>query len=255
MGKMVKRDFNGVEVAFQGKEMINLTDLWKAAGRPVNQDPYKWLRIAGTEKLIAALTERSDRIKTPIVKKSRGGIGGGGGTWGCFDLAITYAAYLSPELQIWINQVVKERLEEERNPELGVTRSRERAIAAWKRQGKSDEWVEARLKGITTRKKFTGILQGHGVRGPGFAKCTNAIYEPMLGNKAAVIREEMGLKPKANIRDHIGNVENIGVMLAEALAGEKIEDRNYHGDDKCASACTVSSYTVAKAIKETRKAQ
>jgi len=43
-------------------------------------------------------------------------------------------------------------------------------------------------------------------------------------------------------------------MLAEALAGEKIDGRNYYGDDQCASACTVASLTVARAIKESRKA-
>ncbi len=251
MGKMVKRDFNGVEIAFEGKEKISLTDLWKASGKSEGRDPHNWARFEGKE-FINVIAVSQNRSVAQVLKAKRGK---GGGTWAHWQIALEYARYLSPELAIWCNQVVKERLEEERNPELGITRSRERAIAAWERQGKSDEWIEARLKGIATRKKFTGILQGHGVRGQGFAKCTNAIYEPMLGNKAAVIREEMGLKPKANIRDHIGNVENIGVMLAEALAGEKIEGRNYHGDDQCSSACTVSSFTVAKAIRETRKAQ
>lgn len=252
MSNLVKHDFNGVEVAFKGKEMINLTDLWKASGSPNNQDPAQWLRTVQAVKLLATIEATSDMGKSHIVKKAKGGQGGGGGTWAIFDVALTYAAYLSPQLQIWINKVVKERIEEERDPELGFNRSRERAVKAWKGQGKDDKWIEARLKGMATRKVFTGILQSHGVKFSGFAQCTNAIYEPMLGNSAAIIREQRGLKPKDNLRDKLGNIETIGIMLAEALAGEKIEGRNYQGNDKCASACMVASYTVAKAIKDTR---
>jgi hypothetical protein len=40
----VKKEFNGVIVAFHGKEEVCLTDLWRAAGSPENKDPKYWLR-------------------------------------------------------------------------------------------------------------------------------------------------------------------------------------------------------------------
>ena len=251
MNDLVKKEFKGVEIAFQGKEEICLTDLWKASGSKENREPRQWRRKEGKE-FIQALTEVLNVPEKHVIKSKSGKYGGG--TWAHWQIALAYAKYLSPELHIWCNQVVKERLEEEVNPELGITRSRERAVNAWKRQGKTDEWIESRLKGISTRKKFTSILAGHGVKGKGFGKCTNAIYEPMLGDTAAVVKAERGLKPSANLRDNVGNIENIGIMLAEALASEKIDGRNYHGDDQCSSACFISSSTVAKAIKESRKA-
>jgi post-segregation antitoxin (ccd killing protein) len=247
---LIKRDFQGVTVTFQGKEGVSLTDLWIASGKDENKAPKYWRRNEGYG-FIKTLAETLNVTENHLLKTTRGK---SGGTWAHWQIALAYAKYLSPELHIWCNQVVKERLEEERNPELGISRSRERAINSWRRQGKDDQWIEARLKGIATRKVFTGILARHGVNGKGFAKCTNAIYEPMLGDTAAAIREIKGLKPTANVRDNLGNVETIGVMLAEALAGEKIDGRNYRGNDHCASACTVASLTVAKAIKETRRA-
>ena len=36
---IIKVDYNGVSVAFEGKEMVNLTDLWRAAGSPELKDP------------------------------------------------------------------------------------------------------------------------------------------------------------------------------------------------------------------------
>jgi len=245
MSNIVTHNFNGISVAFQGKEMINLNDLWRAAGSPQNQDPRQWIRSAQASRLIEALNVGNSHV----IKTTRGK---SGGTWGCYDLALTYASYLSPKLQIWINRVVKERFEEERNPELGLSRSRERAIASWKRQGKSDEWIASRLKGMDTRSYLTGALKEHGVSGIGYASCTNSIYQPILGGTAKEIREQKGLPVKANIRDHVGNVENIGIMLAEALAKEKIEGKSYIGNDQCSSACFVASSTVSKAIKEAR---
>ncbi|HHY26418.1 MAG TPA: hypothetical protein GX523_06665 [Desulfitobacterium dehalogenans] len=248
MSNIISRDYNGISIAFHGKEMINLTHLWKASGSPANQDPRQWLRSAQAIRLIEALNLNVGN--SHIIKTTRGKAGG---TWGCYDVAITYAAYLSAELQIWINQVVRERLEEEHNPELGLSRSRERAIASWKRQGKSDEWIATRLKGMTTRSYLTGTLKEHGVTNRGYADCTNAIYEPILGGTAKEIRKEKGLPVKANIRDHVGHVENIGIMLAEALAKEKIQGKYYRGNEQCSSACLAASSTVSKAIKESRK--
>ena len=44
--------------------------------------------------------------------------------------------------------------------------------------------LEARLKGIRTRRQFTDVLKEFGVLGLGYAYCTNAIYESVLGASA-----------------------------------------------------------------------
>lgn len=68
-------------------------------------------------------------------------------------------------------------------------------------------WLEARLTGKRTRGQFTDTLKHHGVEGAGYAVCTNAVYEPLLGGTAAQLKadiaERTGLPIKAvKPRDH-----------------------------------------------------
>lgn len=248
MSNLITHDFNGVSINFQGKEIISLTDLWKASEKSEGYKPANWVRFEGKD-FIDSLAKKLKVSTAHLLRTTKGR---NGKTWAHWQIGLAYAKYLSPELHMWANQIVKERIEETQNPELGLSRSRERAITVWKKQGKSDEWIATRLKGMTARSFLTGTLKDHGVTNQGYAQCTNSIYEPILGGTAKEIRENKGLPVKANIRDHIGDIENIGIMLAEALAKEKIEGRNYRGNDQCSSACYVASSTVSKAIKEAR---
>jgi hypothetical protein len=56
----------------------------------------------------------------------------------------------------WLARVALERMEEAADPELGIRRARERAVAAYQRQGKDSKWIAGRLDGINDRKVFTG---------------------------------------------------------------------------------------------------
>ena len=53
---LAKNSYNGVRINFNG-ELINLTNMWKAAGGDENQKPQKWLRQDGTRKFLKTLTE------------------------------------------------------------------------------------------------------------------------------------------------------------------------------------------------------
>ena len=61
--------------------------------------------------------------------------------------------------RVWFAQLASERIEEIQNPAKGV----ENAIEAYKKQGKSGAWIEARMRGIATRKSETDTLQSHGI--------------------------------------------------------------------------------------------
>jgi hypothetical protein len=156
---LIKKEFNGVEIAFHGKEEINLTDLWKASGSHKNNNPYEWLRLPQTNEFINTVSKNLNTEKSRILKTTRGK---GGGTWGHWQIALEYARYLSPELAMWTNQVVKERVEETANPELGIDRANQRAIAKWQKEGKSQEWIYNRIYGMGKRRLFTDKLQEHG---------------------------------------------------------------------------------------------
>ena len=48
MSNIIKREFHGIQIAFEGKEQVSLTDLWKAAGSPANQEPWRWTSDSST---------------------------------------------------------------------------------------------------------------------------------------------------------------------------------------------------------------
>ena len=105
MSNIVKRDFKGISVAFEGKEKVSLTDLWKAADSPDNKNPNEWIRYAGAE-FIEELSKKLNTGITHIITSKRGK---GGGTWAHWQVALAYAKYLSPELHMFVNQCFMER--------------------------------------------------------------------------------------------------------------------------------------------------
>lgn len=244
--------FNKSVIKIQEGNTISLTDLWKASGKGDSNNPYNWSRKEGSE-FIAKLAKKLNTTEGLILKTTRGRTGG---TWAHWQIGLAYAKYLSPELHMHMNQVFKERVEEDRNPELAYNRGTERAIKGWKRQGKSDEWISKwvanRIKGIEQRKVFTSTLSKHGVLGAGYGLCTNNIQEQIIGRSTQLAKQELGIKPSESIRDYIGNVENFGIALAEALAVESIEAKNYQGNGQCSVACLDAGNKISRAIRETR---
>lgn len=182
MSNPLKISYNGndflLDVA-EGK-MVSLNVIYEIAGSPVNKEPYEWKRSINTKELIETLTKNLHTEKSRIIKTSRARADRGGGTWAHWQLALAYAKYLSPEFHLVVNEVFKERLEEEIDPELGINRARERAEKQYLKRGKTQDWVKTRLKGIDDRHGFTDTLKEHGVHGIGYAQCTDAINKPLI---------------------------------------------------------------------------
>lgn len=229
-------------------DMISLTDLWKATGSPVNKKPLRWLRLESSKQLIETLAIMLQSAEGALWKTRRGG--SNPGTYAHKSIALAYAKYLDAKLHVAVNEVFFQRIEEEKNPDLIVDRFHD----TYKRKGKSDKWIAARLTGRATRNYFTATLSQHGVSGPeGYRNCSNAIYNPLYGGTTAVIRMKKELSPKENIRDNLPLNELVAIMFAESQASETIKKENLHGNAQCEMACTRASKIVAKAITENSK--
>lgn len=148
-----------------------------------------------------------------------------------------------------VNEVFFQRIEEEKNPDL----IGQRYINAYKRKGKDNKWISERLKSIDSRNGFTKTLAMHGVTGEGYRNCTNAIYEPLYGGTASVVREKKGLIKGQSVRDSMSRVELAAVGLAEALASDEIEKKNINGNGSCEIASRRASRSVANALIEHKK--
>lgn len=156
-------------------------------------------------------------------------------------------------IQRW-TQLETERAEEETNPELALQRGRDRAVLAWKKKGKDDKWIEARINGVATRNNFTKTLAAHGVNSKeGFRNCTNAVYSGLFGGTSEVVRMKKGIDKSAKIRDNLSQVELAAVQLTESLAAENITQHNLRGGGNCELACSSASRNVGQAIVQSRR--
>lgn len=246
---------NDKEISHNGKDMISLTDMWKAAGSPKVKAPKFWLGQDATQMFLEALSVANRSNPDLLLKKKKGGRGIGGNTEAHWQIALAYAKYLSPQFHIQCNEWIRERMEEDRNPELAIKRGRERAVASWKRKGWTDKEITERLKGIDLRNMFTSVLGSHDVKQKGFGDCTNAIYKYLFGGPAKLVREKLGLPEKSNPRDHMSFEQLHAVNIAEGLASNKIEEEHIYGNEKCQEACEIASKIAANAIHQMRKAK
>lgn len=249
-----------IEVPYNGQsffidiadgKMVSLNRIYEISGSPKNQDPRQWSRLSATKTLIESMNVE----KSHILKTKRGE---GGGTWAHWQLALSYAQYLSPDLHLAVNQVFKERLEETIDPELGIARSRERAKVAWKNQGHDDEWIAKRELHIDTRKAYTGTLIEHDVKpGHEIGQCTNKIYKGIFNKDKAEIEQGIreskpNLPKKVNIRDHAKLSSLAAIGLAEALASEEIAEFDVRGVKDCGQVSFDKGMSVRLALQDSR---
>jgi hypothetical protein len=129
-------------------------------------------------------------------------------------------------LKLWLAQVGAERLEETEDPELGLFRSMERTIQEYQGAGKSDNWIEARVKGIVTRKEFVEALKNAVIAAPPtiYSQTTEHLYKGLWERTTAQLRHDLEIQPKQNPRDHFGEYALIYTRIAEKLAAERLNN-------------------------------
>lgn len=224
---------------------VNLTDLWQAIGAPVGKETWRWLEQDGARQFIDIFCDSKNLARKEVLRTARGK---GGGTWAHWQIALAYAKYLSPEFHMAINQVFKERLEEIQDPELGITRSRQRAIRSYERRGKDSQWIQERLLGIEQRNYFTDTLKDHRVEGNGYAACTDEIYKGTFGADTKELRNKLEIPKGSNVRDRMNNVGLAAIRLAEAIAEEKIEQEKHYGNNSCKKVCGDAGHSVRQSL-------
>ena len=111
----------------------------------------------------------------------------------------------------WLAKVGYERIQEFQNPEVAVRR----AMLNWKVQGRTDEWIEDRVRSIVVRHELTSEWARRGVKeGAEYGYLTNVISKETFGVKTEEHKQLKGLKSQ-NLRDHMTDLELIFTMLGE----------------------------------------
>ncbi len=118
--------------------------------------------------------------------------------------------------KLWLARVGYERVEEATDPEITIRR----ALQTYCRQGRSESWINQRLKSIEIRKDLTDEWIERGVReGKEFAILTDEITFAWAGLTTKKYKNLKGLK-KENLRDNMTNLELVLNMLGEVSTTE-----------------------------------
>ncbi len=114
-------------------------------------------------------------------------------------------------LKLWLAKVGHERLKDMADPALSLDRARE----YWKRQGRSEKWVQQRMMGQETRNKLTDYWKDHEIKGDAeYALLTDLIHREWADVSVKGHKKLKGLKTQ-NLRDHMTEAELIFTALAE----------------------------------------
>lgn len=119
----------------------------------------------------------------------------------------------------WLAKVGQERIEEIENPEL----AQERMKQIYEAKGYPKDWIEKRLRGIAIRQGLTDEWKERGIMAQkDFAILTAEISKATFGMTPGAYKRYKNLpqKSKANLRDHMTDLELIFTMLGERVTTE-----------------------------------
>jgi hypothetical protein len=116
----------------------------------------------------------------------------------------------------WLAKVGYERVQEIEDPELGAIRTRE----LYRAKGYSEAWIEKRMRGIAVRTELTEEWKNRDVGDSReYAILTAEISKATFGLTPSEYKDLKQLD-RANLRDHMTDLELIFSMLGEAATTE-----------------------------------
>ncbi len=128
-------------------------------------------------------------------------------------------------IKLWLAKVGYERMEEMADPEKSLNRAREN----WKKYGRSENWIEQRMRGQETRNKLTDYWGTHDIKeGKEYAILTNIIHQEWAEVTVTEHKKLKGLKTQ-NLRDHMSEAELLFTALAELSTRQIAESDNAIG--------------------------
>lgn len=125
-------------------------------------------------------------------------------------------------LKMWLSEVGAQQFDD---AEEQLHRVLEHFGGKYRRQGKSDSWIEARIQGIITREQFVEALKAAVLNAPPtlYAQATDKLYHGLWERTTAQLRGDLNLTEKQNPRDYFGEYALIYTRLAEMIATDKLD--------------------------------
>lgn len=142
-----------------------------------------------------------------------------GNTKDVFRLIQSIPSPKAEPFKLWLAKVGYERIEEIEDPELAQKRMKE----IYEKKGYPKDWIDKRLRGIAIRQNLTDEWKERGIKTEiEFAILTAEISKATFGMTPSEYKKFKNLpdKSKANLRDHMDDLELIFTMLGERVTTE-----------------------------------
>lgn len=119
--------------------------------------------------------------------------------------------------KLWFARLAEERIQEVIDPSLAI----ERARKTYLKKGYSEEWINARIKGIPARNELTEEWDKRGISSTkDYAILTDEISTATFGISTGQHKELKKIDKRANLRDNMSPLELALTTLAEVTTTE-----------------------------------
>ena len=172
-----------------------------------------------------------------------------GNTKDVFRLIQSIPSKKAEPFKRWMAEVGKERIDEIENPELAQTRMKK----IYSAKGYSKDWIDKRLRGIAIRQNLTDEWQERGIqKQKDFAILTAEISKATFGMTPSEYKEfkDLPKQSKANLRDHMNDLELIFAMLGERMTTELSQEEKPETFTKIKDVAQRSGKVAGNARKE-----
>ena len=150
----------------------------------------------------------------------------------------------------WLAKVGYERIQEFQDPEIAI----KRAMLTYKTKGYPDEWVNARIQTIVSRKELTKLWRNTGVKeGLQYALLTDAISLGTFDLRTNEHKQVKGLKDRLNLRDHMNPLELALTMLGETATAAVAKTAKARGFEQHKHAANVGGEVAGSARRDIEK--
>ena len=173
-------------------------------------------------------------------------------TKGAFRLIQSIPSPKAEPFKLWLAQLGQDRLEEIENPELAQERMKE----IYEQKGYPKDWIDKRLRGIAIRQNLTDEWKERGIKEQrDYAILTAEISKATFGMTPSKYEEYKSIhkKSKANLRDHMNDLELIFTMLGERVTTEISQKEKPETFDKNKTVAKRGGRVAGVARKETEK--
>jgi len=119
-------------------------------------------------------------------------------------------------------------IEETENPDQLFTR----LMDSYRAQGRTDDWIQARIRALSARNQLTETWKDRDVKGKEYAILTDEIHNGTFDMTTKDHKTYKGLSPKDSLRENMSDLELVFTTLSETLTREMAERLDARGFDQ-----------------------